>query len=284
MKLTVIPNNINNIKEYIKIGANAFIFALKDYSCGYEKYYSLDEIKSVIKDNDIEVFISLNKNFFNEELDDLEKVLIEISNMNVKGVLFYDLAVLSLRDKNKLNLDLVWNQTHMVTNYNTCNYYYDKNVKYGVVSKEITVEEINEMNKNTNMSLMSYIFCYPLMSYTRRSLLTNYFKSHNYNKKNNKYIVVNNDEEYIVNEEESGTAFYINKLLNGSDVINSITTDYLIFDESFIDHELFIKVFELFKKYYESKDESIKKEIDDLVGDYSGFFHIKTIYKVKKND
>ena len=284
MKLAVIPNSKENIKEYIKIGANAFIFALKDYSCGYESYYSLDEIKSIINDNDIDVFVSLNKNFFNEELDDLEKVLIELSKLNIKGVLFYDLAVLSLRDKNNLSLDLVWNQTHMVTNYNTCNYYLDKNVKYGVVSKEITIDEINEMKSKTDMSLMTYVFCYPLMSYTRRSLLTNFFKSHNYNKEKNKYIVVNNNEEYIVNEEEHGTAFYMNKLLNGSDIINNLNTEYSIFDESFIDHDLFIKVFSLFTKLIESKDENIKKEIDDLIGDYTGFFHIKTIYKVKKND
>ena len=284
MKLAVIPNSKENIKEYIKIGANAFIFALKDYSCGYESYYSLDEIKSIINDNDIDVFVSLNKNFFNEELDDLEKVLIELSKLNIKGVLFYDLAVLSLRDKNNLSLDLVWNQTHMVTNYNTCNYYLDKNVKYGVVSKEITIDEINEMKSKTDMSLMTYVFCYPLMSYTRRSLLTNFFKSHNYNKEKNKYIVVNNNEEYIVNEEEHGTAFYMNKLLNGSDIINNLNTEYSIFDESFIDHDLFIKVFSLFNKLIESKDENIKKEIDDLIGDYTGFFHIKTIYKVKKND
>ena len=284
MKLTVIPNNINNIKEYSKIGAKAFIFALKDYSCGYEHYYSLDEIKEVSKSSDIEVFVSMNKNFFNDELDDLEKVLIELSKLNIKGVLFYDLAVLNLRDKNNLSLDLVWNQTHMVTNYNTCNYYYDKNVKYGVVSKEITIDEINEMNDKTNMTLMTYVFCYPLMSYTRRSLLTNYFKSHNYEKEKSKYIVVNNDEEYIVNEEEHGTAFYMNKLLNGSDIINKLNTEYAILDESFIDSDLFMKVLDLFNKLIDTEDENIKKEIDELTGDYRGFFHTKTIYKVKKSE
>ena len=39
----------------------------------------------------------------------------------------------------------------------------------------------------------------------------------------------------------------------------------------------------LYKKLYETKDENIVKEIDDLVGDNRGFFFTKTIYKVKKN-
>jgi putative protease len=284
MKFTIIPKSIKSIEKYKKIGANAFIFALKDYSCGYEGYYSLDDIKKIKNDyKDIEIFVSLNKNFFNEELDNLKEILIELDKLNIDGVLFYDMAVLSIRNNLNLNLPLVWNQTHMVTNYNTCNYYYDKGVNYGVLSKEITIDEINEINSKTKMKLMTNIFCYPLMSYTRRSLITNYFKAHKIDNNKSKYIIVNNDEEYIINEEENGTGIYHNKLLNGSDIITVLETPYAILNDSFIDEKLFSKVLELYIKLYNSKDDNIKKEIDDLVGDYRAFFNTKTIYKVKKN-
>ena len=284
MKFTVVTNNINRINTYKKIGANAFIFALKDYSCGYESYFTLDEIKKIKEENkDIEIFISLNKNFFNPELDDLKKVLKEIDKLNVSGVLFYDMAILRMKHSLNLKTDLVWDQTHMVTNYNTCNYYYDKGVKYGIVSKEITIDEINEIADKTKMALMTNIFCYPIMSFTRRSLVTNYFKSHDIDNNKNRYIITNNDEEYIINEEEHGTGIYPNKLLNGSSIITSLKTDYAILNDSFIDEELFSKVLGLFIKLYDSKDEKIKKEIDDLAGDYRAFFDTKTIYKVKKN-
>ena len=76
MKLTVVVNNLNNIIEYKKIGAKAFIFALKDYSCGYESYYTLEDIKRIKEENnDIDIFVSLNKNFFNDEIDSLKEVL-----------------------------------------------------------------------------------------------------------------------------------------------------------------------------------------------------------------
>ena len=285
MKLTVAVNNKNNILEYKKIGANAFIFALKDYSCGYEGYYTLEDIKAIREENkDIEIFVSLNKNFFNGELDGLKDILIELDKLDITGVLFYDMAVLSLRNKLNLKLELVWDQTHMVTNYNTCNYYLDKNVKYGVVSKEITVDEIIEIASKTKMKLMTNVFCYPLMSFTRRHLLTNHFKSHNKEKEKNRYTVINNNEEYIVNEEDHGTGLYYGKLLNGSNVVNRLNTDYIILNETFIDKELFTKVLILFKKLIDTKDENIEKEIDSLIGDYRGFFFTKTIYKVKKND
>ena len=68
-----------------------------------------------------------------------------------------------------------------------------------------------------------------------------------------------------------------------NDIINELDSEYAIFNESFIDEDKFSKVLELFVKLINSKDENIKKEIDELLGDYRGFFHTKTIYKVKNN-
>jgi putative protease len=284
MKFTIVPNNSKNIEEYKKIGANAFIFPLKDYSCGYETYFELKDIENIKKkNNDIEIFISLNKNFFNEELDSLKEVLLAIDKLSIDGILFYDMAILRYKKELKLKTDLVWNQTFMVTNYNTCNYYLDKGVNYAVVSKEITIDEINEIANKSNIKLMANIFCYPIMSYTRRSLVTNYHKAHNIKSKNNRYVMKNNNEDYIINEEEDGSALYMGKLLNGSTIINEIKTNYVILNESFIDHELFIKIFEMFIKLHDTKDVNIQKEIDNLIGDYRAFFNTKTIYKVKKN-
>ena len=38
----------------------------------------------------------------------------------------------------------------MVNNYKTCNYYHSKGVKYALLGKEITLEEIIEIIKNIN--------------------------------------------------------------------------------------------------------------------------------------
>ena len=49
--------------------------------------------------------------------------------------------------KESLNLDipLVIHQEHMITNYNICNYYDDKEVEYAYLSSDIATEEILEM-------------------------------------------------------------------------------------------------------------------------------------------
>ena len=52
-----------------------------------------------------------------------------------------------IKEKYNLNTPLVWNQNYFVNNYETCNYYYTKGIKYGVISNEITKEERKKLVK-----------------------------------------------------------------------------------------------------------------------------------------
>ena len=135
MKILVGLNN-RDILDYLNY-TNSFIIGLKDFSINYQEY-EIEEIKELKeKYPSIELFISLNKNIFDSDLDKLERVLNELNKLDIKGLLFYDLSVLSIVRRNNLNIPLVWGQEHMTTNYNTCNYYYEKGVEYVYLSSEI---------------------------------------------------------------------------------------------------------------------------------------------------
>lgn len=284
MKLAVVAENINNVLEYKKIGADAFIFGLKNYSSGYNNELTIDEIKKLRQEYDGKLFIAVNKNIFDRELEELERDLIILDEIKVDGVLFYDLAVLSIRNRLNLSLPLVWNQTHMVTNYNTCNYYLEKGCEYGILASEITVSEVKEIKEKTKMKLFLNVLGYQIMGYSRRHLLKNYFKSIEKERDKNTYTIKNNNEEYIITEEENGNALYYGKPLNGSIVVNEVDVDYLILNDYLFDKDIFKKVLELFKKLTIEKNDEYIKEIDNLVGDNRGFFFKKTIYKVKKDE
>lgn len=283
MKLTVV-SNVSNIEEYKKIGADAFIFGLKNYCSGYYNSLSLEEIKKLREDYDGELFIAINKNIFNEELKELEEALIFLDKIHVDGVLFYDLSILYIKRRLNLALPLVWNQTHMVTNYNSCNYYYNKGVEYGVVASEITLEEVNELNNKTNMKLFLNVLGYQAMSYSRRNLVDNFFKSIGKVREKESYIIKNNGEDYLIKQEDNGACLFSHKVLNGSVVISNTQVDYVILNDMDIPHDVFTKCLCLFRKLIDTKDEKFVKEIDSLIGEDRGFFFNKTIYKVKKND
>ena len=284
MKLLVGLNK-KDILDYLNY-TNSFIIGLKDFSINYQEY-TLEEIKKLKEDYpNIEIFISLNKNIFNSDLKDLEIVLNELSKIDIKGILFYDLSILSIVNKNNLNIPLVWAQEHMTTNYNTCNYYYDKGVKYVYLSSEITVEEIKEIKEKSNIKLISFFFGYPDVSFSKRKLLTNYFLYNNISKEKDWYTISSDDNKYFIKENSLGTRILYGKVMNGIKPFNDLNNiiDYGLLNEELMNHDTFIKALNLFKDLQDKKitvEEANNKMIDLIDSDDTVFYYKKTIYKVK---
>lgn len=278
--------NKKDILDYLNY-TNSFIIGLKDFSINYQEY-TIDEIKKIKVDYpDIELFVSLNKNIFNDDLSLLEDKLNELSKLDIKGVLFYDLSILSIVKKKNLNIPLVWAQEHMTTNYNTCNYYYDKGCEYVYLSSEITLEEIKEIKEKSKIKLISFFFGYPDVSFSKRKLLTNYFLYNNLNKNKDWYTISSDDNnKYFIKENNLGTRILYGNVLNGikpfNELINEI--DYGLLNEEMMDHDVFIKCLSVFKDLSDNiiTCEEANNKIDELVNSTDTvFYYKKTIYKVK---
>lgn len=287
MEVLVKINNKDNIKEYLEY-TDGFILGLKDFSVDYYEFDIL-EIKEIVSlYSNKSFFVVINKNIFNSELSILEKYLNELNSLNIKGILFYDMSVLYLKNKNNLGVDLVWNQTHMVTNYNTCNYYYSKGVKYAFVCGEITLDEILELSNKTNTSLMVQIVGHQVMSHSRRGLLTNYYASKGTKNTSFSKVISERDEKYIVKENNAGTTFKTGKILNAIPYIEKLKENnisYGVVDEDFIEKDLVIDVLKLIREINNNYniEQNIKKSYE-LIGSDTSFLFKKTIYKVKKGD
>ena len=289
MKYVVIPNNANELSFYEEKGINTFILGLEDYCVNYPSV-SLEKIKEL--SSKYSLFISVNKNIFNSELTDLKDKLMELSKLPILGVLFYDLGVLNLVKENDINLDLIWHQTHMVTNYNTCNYYNSKGVKGAFLANEITLDEILEIKEKTNMELMVEVFGYPIMSHSRRSLLTNYFRAIDKEKEDRTYQLMDRENKYLLKETKDGASILFGKLINGTrplfDLINN-KIDYLVLDMQEVDIDIsekvlekYIYIFDNYSNIDNDEKENIISSVNELIGDSTNFFYKKTIYKVKR--
>lgn len=268
--------------------AEGLILALKDFSVQSKTTYTKEEISKIINQNpDKEIFISLNKNIFNSEIEALKETLLYLDTLNIKGIFFYDLAVLQLKKELNLKVDLVWNQTYMVNNYKTCNYYYQKGVKYALLSKEITLAEIIEIVKRSSITPMVEVVSFPSVAFSKRTLITNYYK--NLNKQPKKEITVlekATNQEYEIIEDESGTNFFFKKLTNGTVVIKDLYENkvpYIIMREYGIDSELFKELTNDTKEYIKGncEDTNYLLKYQKLLGDNTNFFFKKTIYQVR---
>ena len=173
MKLLISTNTLE-LDTYLKF-TNSFLIGLENYSINYYEA-NLKEIKELLnKYPKIELFISLNKNIFNSDLKDLKNKLREISKLNIKGLFFYDLSILNIVKELNLNIPLVISQDHLITNYNICNYYLDKGVKYAYLSTDITTEEIKEIKEKSNIKLIVFFFGHLLISHSKRKLVSNFY-------------------------------------------------------------------------------------------------------------
>ena len=291
--MNIIVKPEQDLEEYIKLGVNTFLLPLRDFSVEYSKYYSLDEIKKIReKYPKIELFISINKNIMNEEIDSLKDILIQVDKLNIKGIFFYDSALIRLKKKLKLNISLVWAQTHMVTNYNSCNYYYDNGVEYAMLSKELRLDEVKEIISKARTKSIIELITKPSIAFSKRHLVTNYYT--NVNEEVKDEVVVNekiSDTDLIVKENEDGSTFIKNSILNGFVILDELmdtNLSYILIKEDYIDHDLFIKIITSLVYYlnnYEGMDtlekEKFIKNQEELLGNDTGFFFRKMIYKVK---
>lgn len=282
MKLLVEPMN----KENLKFNCDGLILAIKDYAVESNTYFTLDEIKNISDSFNGEIFVKLNKNLMNDDIPFVKDILVQLDKMNINGVFFYDLAVLELKRELNLNIDLVWNQTHMVNNYRTCNYYYSKGVKYALLGKEITLDEILEIINLSDITSMVEVVSKPSVAFSKRKLVTNYYKDMGI--EGSKEIIVNekvSNLNFDIKEDSNGTVFFLDLITNGTSIIRDLYDNgcsYIIMREYGIDN---------FRELVNDTMEYIKDSCSDLsyvlkykkLGDSTNFFFKKTIYRVKKN-
>jgi putative protease len=293
-KLLVIPNDINNIINLIN-DCDGFILGI-DKMNQFFVHGSLTDLKSIIvdlKNKGKDVFISMNKIMHNKDLKKLEELLIELDKLEVSGILYGDLGVVGIWKRLRLKVPLVWDQTHMVTNYHTCNYWFKKGIEYGSISGEITLDEIIDIKKNTDMKLMVQVFGFLPIFSSIRNLISNYFDYLGKEKENINYYLYDKERKlkYPI-KEINGTSIYSGNVLNGINevpILMESKIDYLIVSGVNLESDVFNFVV---KSFYKVKNDS-KININELYESINkklpfpsdrGFFYKKTIYKVRDHE
>lgn len=295
MKLLVMPNEIHNFDEFED--SNGFIVGIKGLSYLVPLEVTIDELKTLvpkIKKEKKELYISLNKLMYNQDIPLLKEYLLVMDEVGVDGILYDDLAILNLSISLKLHTPLVWFGIHSFTNYHTANYWYKKGVKHGILSTEITLENIKKIENNTNMSLMMYGYGYLPMFFSSRSLLSNYLEHIGSQKKDKVYHMYEKERDmhYPTYESDVGTI-----ILNG-EIINTIKelpiisdcVDYLILSSLNITNDCFKKIYHHYvKALHHLDDKLILNGISNDVASDSptrtgkGFLYKETVYKVKND-
>lgn len=274
-----------NIDSYVGC-CDGILLGLSSYSVLNAVGFTVEEVSSIAKEYPtLEIFVKMDKNFMNDEVDSLKDVLVELDQLPIEGVFFYDMAVLEIKQELSLALPLVWSQTHMVSNYRTCNYFLEQGVNYALLSKEITLDEIEDISEKSDISTIVEVVSHPSVGYSRRKLVSNYYRDLEEEGNSTLSILERiTNQKYIVKEEDAGTGFLLDQVMNGTSVIASLyrmNVDYVLLREEGISD--FLELLLDTKTYVDCgcKDTNYVEKYKKL-GDNTGFFFKKTIYRVKK--
>ena len=284
MKLLIMPKSIDQIESLIE-DIDGVIVGIKDLSINQPAYFTLDEIKKIneiIKNNGKEIFVSLNKNMFNKDLEILEYTLLQLDNLKLNGILYYDIAIVNFKKNLKLVTPLVWNQEHLTTNYLTSNFWYEYGAKYTMLSSEITLDEINEIALNANAKTMVPIFGYLPMFVSRRHLVRNYLDTFKIKDDSNINYIEKENKIYAIIDSNDGTIAYSNKCLNGINETLKLNVDYIVLNSFNINNATFKRVVSMYNIANESNVQEFKEEIDKMLDTDTGFLYKETVYEVKK--
>ena len=265
MKKTVIINSLIQALD-IEDLIDAYIVPIDNFSINYDKTFSIDDIKK-IKETNNEIFVLVNKNIHNSELDTLEQLLLEIEKLDISGIIFYDIALVNMKKKLNLKTPLIWAQEHLTTNYEAVNYWNSKGCDGAFLSSEITYDEVLEIRKNTNCKLFVLVFGYIPMFTSRRNLANNYIKYFSLNESLGNNKIYKEGKSYPILDKKNGTTVYSDYILNALSYDFS-SFDYVVYNSYLIDDNDFKKVL---------NGENNFPEVN-------GFFDKETVFKVKRNE
>ena len=278
--ILIMPDNLEQLINNVDL-IDGVILSIKDLSVNSLYTITIEELDSIIsKLKGKEVFISLNKNIENSELPNLEETLFKLNNYPIKGVLYSDVAVITYKDK--LNYELIWAQEHLTTNYETINYYHSFGVNYAYLSSDITLDEINEIKKHTNVKVMANIFGYIPMFVSKRHIVKNYLETFNI-KDNSKVNYIEKEGQVYPIVDSNYTYAYSSKILNGIKEYFKMNVDYFVVNGFLINNDLFSDVLKNIKDLTQDNVVTINDKINHLFENTATLFlHQKTISRVKK--
>jgi putative protease len=283
-KILVCPTSISNLKELLNEDIDGIIVGLKKYSVFLNLELSIESIEEITKITNKEIYIAINKPLYNKDIDKIKIILEKLKNLRISGILYEDISIVNINKELNLDLNLVWNQIHIPTNYTTCNYWYKKGIKNAVLSTELMLQDYINIKKNTKMKLMVYIYGHLPMFESSRELLSNYFEFINKDKKNKLYYIYEPErDKYYPIYEHNNETYILDDIINGIREIKEIkenNIDYIIINGLLHKSKHFIFIVKCYIEALKNNNK-IDELYEKINNKNTGFLYKETIYRVK---
>ena len=263
MQYLLIPKS--NYENYF-FDFYGIILPLKNYSVGFDYYFSIDEINELA--NKTNVYVMINKFLHSKQIEEIKKTIKQIKN--IKAFFIEDMGLTNIIPKDKI----IIYQNHILNNYESVNYLNSLGYKKCVISNELTLNELKEIKDKTNSELYYFLINRNMLLYSKRKLITNYLMNYNIKEEKERLNISEkvSKHELIIKEEDGSSVIFDKKIFSAASYQKDINYDYFIININNMENK---ETEEILKNY---KSGNINLEIDN-------YFLLNEIgYKVKKDE
>ena len=294
-KIFVPLPSMKNIPLYLQQNFDGFLMGIDGFSSNFNSYVKKEEIKEyldIVNKYNIDIYICLNKLFYNSEIDLVRELLLEIKDYDFSGIFYTDVGVLNILNDINFDKDILWYSNHLGTNSKTLDFLAKRGVSSALLSNEISVDEIKSIISNTNIKVGCTLYGFLNMATSSRKLLTNYFEHIDKKKEKEKYFIKDKVKEgtyFLV--ENKDTNFFTNLVLNGIKFFPELIEsgiDFVFLDDYMLNENNFYNVIEAFSSLRQAHDDKdfvdkLEKVVDvnTYYDTFYGFLDKKTVYKVE---
>ena len=282
MELLVTLRNTKDIDK-LRTACDGFIVGSL-FTSGY-KYSAenLRQINSYCKVNKLKIYITIDNFISQEEKPELINYIGFIKTLDVDGIYFHDLGIYDIAKEYDIVNKLIYDGQTIICNSLDVAFYMSKGINGVVLSRELTLKEIDTILKNNKQCCDLMIFGHPRLSYSKRKFLTNYFKeiNSNYdflNKESLSLIEEKREYKMPIVEDNYGTKIYADYIFEMYKELPNLRpyVKRAIVDTLFIDNAL---VQTVLRDYKRITNENANFLFDSLKMKYPNNYSTGYLYK-----
>jgi len=151
--------NWTMLRAAVKSGADAVYFGIDQFNMRAKaKNFTVEELKEIVefcKKNDVKTYLTLNTIIYENEIDQVEKLVNEAKNSGVDMIICWDLSVINIC--RKYDMPFAVSTQASVSNSSSAKLYKELGANRVVLARECTLEDIKKIKTEVDIEIEAFI-------------------------------------------------------------------------------------------------------------------------------
>jgi len=186
VELLAPAGNLEKLQIAVTYGADAVYLGGKEYGLrAAAGNFTLEEMKAGVDfahAHQAKVYVTVNIFAHNVDLEQLADYLYNLEKIGIDAIIISDPGVWLIAQEINSGLDIHISTQANVTNWASCAFWEQHGAKRVVLARELSLEEIKEIRRKTQMELEVFVHGAMCISYSGRCLLSNYMAERDANR------------------------------------------------------------------------------------------------------